>query len=196
MSPLAYVTVASALVVGAMRVMKTVKYGVATISLFEQFMRTLVPHLYYALLGLVMHAVLRFFGSQRRWSSSVAMALYAGGTFATVGMLLVLTYLSVGSHLGVVGRGEGPFSPSPGHEWLYWIGFLLTVVPGTLFLVSSMQALKVLHSARRGPFALAAVLGLGVFVLVGTYVPLYTLHLSLAVDSFRGVPVPMFYWTF
>ncbi|WP_342376958.1 hypothetical protein NVS55_36955 [Myxococcus stipitatus] len=196
MSPLAYVSVASALVVLAMRVMKTVRTGAASLSMLEQFMRTLVPHLYYALLGLVIHAVLRFFGTQRRWSSSVAMVLYAGGTFATVGMVLVLAYLSVGLHLGVVGRGNGPFSPSTGHEWLFWVWFLLTTVPGTLFLLSSMQALKALHAARRGSFALAVVLGLGVLGLVGTYVPLYTLHLRLAWDSFRGVPVPMFIWTF
>ncbi|QSQ12526.1 hypothetical protein [Myxococcus landrumensis] len=196
MGPLPYVSVAAALVVLAMRIMKTVRTGAATMSLAEQFMRTLVPHLYYALLGLVMHAVLRFFGTQRRWSSSVAMVLYAGGTFATVGMLLVLTYLSVGLHLGVVGRGEGPFSPSPGYEWLNWVWFLLTTVPGTLFLVSAMRALKVLHAARRGAFALAVVLGLGVLVLVGNYVPLRTLHLRLMVDSFRGVPVPIFIWAF
>jgi hypothetical protein len=62
--------------------------------------------------------------------------------------------------------------------------------PATLFLVSAMRALKMLHEARRGSFTLAVVLGLLVTGSVGRFMSLRTMRLVLTVDWVQGIPYP------
>ncbi|MCY0997912.1 hypothetical protein OWM54_12270 [Myxococcus sp. MISCRS1] len=196
MNPLAFVSVGATLVTFGTRALLTLTGEPPPRSLFSEFLMSLAPHLYYAQLGLVMHVVLRHFGSQRRWSSSVAMVLYAGGTFATLGMLLVHALGAVAWSLGVLVRGEKRFLVEQAPEWVGLSVVLLMMGPATLFLVFAMRALKALHAARGGPFALAVVLGLLSTGAVGRLVPLPTLQLVLKVVSVHDIPVPILYWRF
>jgi hypothetical protein len=49
----------------------------------------IAPYVYYAEIGLIAHLILRIGGSQRRWTSSVAMAFYAGATFHISATMLI-----------------------------------------------------------------------------------------------------------
>ncbi|MFP2929665.1 hypothetical protein ACLESO_31595 [Pyxidicoccus sp. 3LG] len=196
MNPLAFMSVGAALVTLGSRSLSMLTGRPPLRSLFPEFLVSLAPHVYYAQLGLVMHVVLRHFGSQRRWSSSVAMVLYAGGTFATLGMLLCQAVLAVAWSLGVLAWEEKSYLVDQAPAWVELSANVLMMGPATLFLVFTMRALKALHAARGGPFALAVVLGLLVTGAVGRFVPLRTMRLVLTVEWVQEIPVPLLYWTY
>ncbi|WNZ60842.1 hypothetical protein QEG98_33690 [Myxococcus sp. MxC21-1] len=118
------------------------------------------------------------------------MVLYAGGTFAPLGMLLCQAVLAVAWSLGVLAWDEKSYLVDQAPPWVELCANLLMMGPATLFLVSAMRALKMLHEARRGPFALAVVRGLLVTGAVGRFMPLRTMRLVLTVDWGREPPCP------
>ncbi len=149
------------------------------LTLLQEVENALSPYAYYATLGLVAHLALRILGSRRRYSSSIALALFAGG-----GPALFASFVSFA--LLLVIRPTGP-SMTKGLSTPAML-VALTFVYGSfiVFVGTLTAALAALHG--RNLLVCAVVVGLaviGVGALLGAYpVSIATVHFVLR----QGVP--------
>ena len=141
-------------------------------GLVESALKTLAPYAYYVEIGVAAHLVLYLLGSRRRLGSSVAMALYAGGTMATLGQLLVLVTLA--GYQIFAGASDAP----PGLEMTLTIALMLSF---GAFYTWFATAMAVLHDV--GPVRMFAANGVGFLVssAVCDVLPLPTLHVALRI---------------
>lgn len=95
LNPLGFLATALAILGGAKTLFNALvsddKSPEAPESLAHAIAAALLPFVYYVLVGLGAHLLLRSLGSRRRWRDSCAMALYAGGGPALMAELLALT---------------------------------------------------------------------------------------------------------
>jgi hypothetical protein len=99
-----------------------------------------LPFVYYVILGIFSHAILRLFGSKRPLRGSCAMALYAGGGPMLASHALTLTATIVLAQIN--GHVEHSVTSHTPHGWIVLGGMLLAFV---LFLVTLLGALAGLH---------------------------------------------------
>jgi hypothetical protein len=130
-------------------------------TLLRQVGLALAPYLFYSAVGLLCHALLRPIGARRRWSTSLALALYAGGAMPMVAQLLSLAAVAGYAHFGkVTVSGEAASVNS-----ITLVAFLL--VPLVWFFASLARALAGAHEVK-GRRAAAVVL---VPALLTTFAP-------------------------
>jgi hypothetical protein len=190
MNPVAFIGTATALVVFAMRAVGDLTERHVAPTLFSQLFLALAPQLYYAQFGLVAHAVLRLLGSRRRWTSSVGVALFAGGIFPTMAMLL-----SLGVVLGVYwtyGLQEGvpAFQAVPG-----WARIVLGVLISgafSAFFFTLARGLGAVHGVSRGRRIIALMAAVIITGLIARVAPLPTLQLVVGLRWSGPVPLPSF----
>jgi hypothetical protein len=190
MNPITFIGAAAALLIFAMRAVGAMTDRPFAPTFFSQLRLALAPQLYYAQYGLVAHLVLRMMGSQRRWTSSVAISLFAGAIFPTLAMLL-----SFGLILWVhLTSGLLPDVP-PIQAFPPWARILaLTLVVGGFsgFFFTFSWALGAMHRvsvARMTVALLAAQLVTGV---VARVVPLPTMQFVAKLSYVGSIPVPSF----
>jgi hypothetical protein len=144
-------------------------------SLLEELQQSLSPYVYYAALGLIVHGVLVATGSRRKLSSSIAVALYAGGGPAT---LMTLLYVALAAvlrpkvHVGLVLAAPPAWQP-----------LVKVVIVGAFlaFPVAFALGVRALHRASlvRTLLALALAISLLGLVLGRLQVGVGTAHLRL-----------------
>ena len=145
-------------------------------GLFENIKRAVAPHVYYAQIGLVAHALLAVLGSKRHLSSSLAMALYAGGTMWSLGQVIILLTLAAFRVAGLL-----PDSDAELPEVALWtLSALLTLSFGAFFTLFA-TAMGALHRVSWIQMLLANCLALLVTSLVADLAPLPTLHVAVRV---------------
>jgi hypothetical protein len=143
-------------------------------GLVETALKTLAPYAYFIEIGVAAHAVLYVLGSRRRLSSSVAMALYAGGTMATLGQLVVLAVLAA---FQLATPADAPAAP-PGAEITVIIALMLSFAG---FYTSFSTAMGALHAVRPWRMLAANVAGFFVSSALCDFLPLPTLHVALRI---------------
>ncbi|MFL5347045.1 MAG: hypothetical protein ACJ8AT_19850 [Hyalangium sp.] len=190
MNPVTFIGTATALVVFAMRAVGDTTGRHMAPTFFSQLFLALAPQLYYAQFGLVAHAVLRLLGSRRRWTSSVGVALFAGGIFPTIA-----TLLSLGVVLGVYWFHGLPEDVSPFQAVPAWARIILGVLISGAFsaffftLARGLGAVHEVSRARRVIALMAAVLVTG---LIARVAPLPTMQLVVGLRWSGPVPLPSF----
>lgn len=156
-------------------------------SLTEHVFTALMPYVYYSVLAVTAHAVLRLCGSRRRVLSTVAMALYAGGAWATLSM--IAAFVLLGCRYLILGRpvveGVEQVFQQTGSTRLVFLP--LTVGYG-LFCRSLGFALGALHRTRWWTVPVAFAAGLLVAGLVPE-VPI--LHIVLRMRTVAGLRLPL-----
>jgi hypothetical protein len=116
-----------------------------------------LPYIYYVLLGILSHVVLRLCGSTRPLRASVAIALFAGGGPGLV--LRFILYCQVWIHIALVGSFHGQLLPGlPG--WYVPISQVLFYGSAAYFLLALAAGLRGLHAVSRGRTAGALVVAL------------------------------------
>jgi hypothetical protein len=94
MNPVVFVATSAAITFAASRLADELLSDAAekphSPSFVGSLQTSLSPHAYYLTIAFLTHLMLRLFGSKRRWTTTAAMALYAGGTFASLAMLVVI----------------------------------------------------------------------------------------------------------
>ena len=155
--------------------------------LWRELVFALTPYLYYAALGLVSHGLLRLTGKARRLTSTVAMALYAGGGPATLAAL-VLQGLTA-----LLQPPAGAFLPGVAPQYRA-VASVAIFGSFLAFPIAFAAAMSTLHGASKLRTALSVVGGLVVLGLL-----LGPAHFRLGMVHFRvgfqrGWPVPDLYW--
>lgn len=159
-------------------------------SLWAAIALALLPYVYYAVIGLVCHPLLRLAGSTRRLSASIAVALFAGGG---PGLVMTLgTYLAIGLRVTLFGAINGALLHGiPG--WAVAPLALLTYAPFAFYLVTLTRGLVGLHAIGRARGVAAVVLGLTLlaFALGGLHrVHEFSVGVPhFAVTLYRHVPI-------
>ena len=75
-------------------------HGERQSRLFDRAIESAAPYLYYAALGLLAHLALRALGARRRWTSTLAVALWAGAAMPTVALLGAETFVALAHVFG------------------------------------------------------------------------------------------------
>lgn len=188
MNPVTFIGTATALVVFAMRAVGDLTERHMAPTLFSQLFLALAPQLYYAQFGLVAHAVLRLLGSRRRWTSSVGVALFAGGIFPTVAMLI-----SLGVVLGVYWTGGLPEGQELFQAVPAWARIVLGALIGSAFaafFITLARGLGAVHEVSRPRRITALMVAVIVTGLIAHVAPLPTLQLVVGVRWAGPVPLP------
>ncbi len=117
----------------------------------------MLPYVYYVLLGVLCHPVLRLCGSTRPLRASVAVALFTGGG---PGLLLAFSlYLQVWIHILLVGSFDGQLLPGL-PDWYVPIHEVLFYAPFMAYVLVLAGGLRGLHAARRWQVAIAIMVSL------------------------------------
>lgn len=143
-----------------------------------------LPYAYYALLGVLCHAVLRQRATVRPLLASLAIALYIGGG---PGLLMSLAvYLDVWLYFALTGMLPGSHGILGAPGWA--IPILLAPVLGTsaLFLMALASAFRALHAASRVRAIVAILVALaGSALLLGALHQAFTFTLGVPHFVFR-----------
>jgi len=135
-----------------------------------------LPYVYYMVLGVLCHPVLRLCGSKRPLRASVAVALFAGGG---PGLLLSFSiYLQVWIHIALVGSFHGELlSGLP--DWYVPIFEVLVDAPFAAYVLVLAGGVRGLHAARQWQVAIAVAMSLLTSaILLGVLHDAVNFHLS------------------
>jgi hypothetical protein len=190
MNPLAFIGASTALLIFALRATSALAHRTHPPSFFSDLLLALAPQLYYAQLGLVVHWVLRLFGSRRRWTSSVGVALFAGGIFPLVAMLLALG-VALGVHF-TVGLPTGVSALKALPSWARLVVALLIGGAFSAFLFTLAMGLGAMHRVNVARMAVALFTALIVTGLLARVAPLPTMQLVVVVSHAGSIPIPRF----
>jgi hypothetical protein len=147
-------------------------------SLHSKILHALAPYLYYAAVGLLCHGLLSVVARTRRWSSSLAGALYSGAAMPTLASALAL----LGTWL-LFRTGGATLQDGRMHSDSLLL-LILSLIPLVWFYVALARVLTGLHSLK-GWLPSVVVLSVAVATaLLPSSVPLPVLHLHVSV-AFR-----------
>jgi hypothetical protein len=125
-------------------------------TLLTELAAASLPYVYYAAVGIVSHPLLRLFGSQRRLSASIGVALFAGGGPGLIATLS--TELAYSLRTWIFGYRPQMFRGLP--LWAAVVVELLVCVPLVSFFVTLMLAMAGLHALPRWRAVAAVTLSL------------------------------------
>lgn len=132
-------------------------------SFWQQLAVEALSYLKYVLIALIAHPLMRAFGSRRRWRSSLALSLYAGGGPSTwTGVLVALpTLLLVRSFGQVQLHSLADFRHLPPHVLWASAGIsVFALLSLIVYLVVFARAMAGLHQVATWKAAAALLLGL------------------------------------
>lgn len=177
MNPLTFMATSAALL-GLMSRIAAIWVKSVTHDGWETLAESAAPYAYYAIVGVGCHMALRPFGARRSWRTSLAIALFSGGTLAQIPMLLVrAATFSVLWQRGMLGQEQ------PRVESL-WIA-LLGAVPLVAFFVGLGLGLAGALSVRRRVALLVVLAPMIATSFLPDRVPIPVPHVHLSIDHPR-----------
>jgi hypothetical protein len=168
MNPLGFMAASVAALSVASQVLADLGHGERQSRLFDRVIESAAPYLYYAALGLLAHLALRSLGARRRWTSTLAVALWAGAAMPTLALLGAETFVALAHVLarsdiqGAVSAGSLPLWANVGVTsclFLAYVWFLISfgrgllgLHPGWGWAIATILVVLVVLTALSGPF--------------------------------------------
>ena len=150
----------------------------ASHSLLREIGDALAPYAYYSAVGLLCHGLLRLFGPLRRWTTSLGIALFAGGAMPLLAYLTSLGLIALSAHFGRAQVGASQAGVS--EPWLLLPG----LVPLVWFFVSLARGLSGAHRAKgwKGAVVMLVPALITTFAPVWVPLPVMHAHVTFALD--------------